>query len=252
VPHALTSYVVDLAYHDAYSLNPKLQFQEFIAKNVGIRRCRGEYILTTNTDIYLSRGVLDVLDRRLLESRVLYRVRRIDLKDDIDCEPMDWSVLEDERNYETVNEIRPPCYTNASGDFLLLDRDSYARLRGFNEVYRVAKVHMDSNFCLKAFSSGLTLIPLDAPVYHVGRGTLNSQVALYADRPGDAPWGDTRWKRAVVYDNDPGWGLWNAPTHTVRDGIHYLEFTTAAVPPLVALKRVVLPPSRVGRLEGLN
>jgi hypothetical protein len=252
VPHTLTSYVADLAYHEAFSLNHKLQFQEFIAKNIGIRRCRGEYILTTNTDIYVSRGVLDVLERRALEPRVLYRVRRIDLKDDIDCDPMEWSVLEDPRNYDTINEIRPPCFTNASGDFLLLDRESYARLRGFNEVYRVAKVHMDSNFCLKAYSSGLTLTPLDAPVYHVGPGTLNSQVALYADRPGDAPWGDTRWKRAVVYENDPGWGLWNAPTHAVRDGIHYLEFTQAAVPPLVALQRVVLPPSRVGRLEGLN
>ena len=198
----------------------------------------------------LLRGLDAAECERLFE--LLYRVQRIDLKDDIDCDPMEWSVLEDPRNYDTINEIRPPCYTNASGDFLLLDRDSYQRLRGFNEVYRVAKVHMDSNFCLKAYSSGLTLVPLDAPVYHVGRGTLNSQMALYANRPADAPWGDTRWKRAVVYDNDPGWGLWNAPAQAVRDGIYYLEFTLAAVPPLVALGRVVLPASRVGRLEGLN
>jgi hypothetical protein len=252
VPHELTSYVVDLAYHDAYSLNPKLQFQEFIAKNVGIRRCRGEYILTTNTDIYLSRGVLDIFQRRALEPRVLYRSCRVDLKDDIDCDPMDWNVLEDSRNYDYINDMRPPCYTNASGDFLLLDRDSYHALRGFNEVYRVAKVHMDSNFCLKAYSSGLTLTPLDAPVYHVGRGTLNSQVKMYSDRPADAPWGDTRWKRAVIYENESGWGLEHAPVHAVRDGLHYLEFTFAAVPPLVALRRVVLPPARVGRIEGLN
>src|SRR5687768_4645589 len=37
-PSQLRSYVVDPAYHDAISLNPRLQFQEFIAKNVGIRR----------------------------------------------------------------------------------------------------------------------------------------------------------------------------------------------------------------------
>jgi hypothetical protein len=252
VPDTLTSYVADLAYHEAFSLNPKLQFQEFIAKNIGIRRCRGEYILTTNTDIYLSRGVLDVLERRALEPGVLYRVARIDLKEDIDSDGLDWNVLEDSRNYDTLNEIRPPCYTNASGDFLLLDRDSYAALGGFNEVYRVAKVHMDSNFCLKAYSAGLTLTPLDAPVYHVGLGTLNSQKKLYADRPGDAPWGDTRWKRAVVYDNEPGWGLMHAPAHAIRDGLYYLDFTPAAVPPLVALRRVVLPGALGGRLEGLN
>ena len=252
VPHALTSYVADLAYHEAFSLNPKLQFQEFIAKNVGIRRCRGEYILTTNTDIYLSRGVLDVLERRAVEPKVLYRVPRIDLIDGIDVERMDWSVLEDERNYHTINDIRPPCYTNASGDFLLLDRDSYHGLRGFNEVYRVAKVHMDSNFCLKAYSSGLTITPLAAPVYHVGLGTLNSQVKLYANRPADAPWGDTRWKRAVIYDNDPDWGLWRAPTATIRNGLHYLDFSWSAVPPLVALRRVALPEGRARTAKGLT
>jgi SAM-dependent methyltransferase len=245
VPHTLISYVADVAYHDAYSLNPKLQFQEFIAKNIGIRRCRGAYILTTNTDVYLSRGVLDVLERRELTPRVVYRVPRIDLKDDIDCEQMDWNILEDRRNEDMINSILPPLYTNASGDFLLLDRESYAEVRGFNEVYRVAKVHMDSNFCLKAYTAGLTLTPIDAPVYHVGRGTLNSQVRLYSDRPQDAPWGDRRWKRGVLYENPPEWGLERAPIREVKPGIHFLDFTWDAVPPTVALKRVVLPAERV-------
>ena len=68
----------------------------------------------------------------------------------------------------------------------------------------------------------------------------------------DAPWGNRRWKSAVVYDNDPGWGLWNAPAQSVRDGLYYLEFTLVAVPPLVALRRVVLPASRHARRAGLN
>jgi hypothetical protein len=244
VPDTLVSYVTDLAYHDAYSLNPRLQFQEFIAKNVGIRRCRGDFILTTNTDIYLSRGVLDVLEQRQLEPRVLYRAVRVDLKDNIDCEQMVFDVLEDERNYDTINEVRPPLYTNASGDFLLLDRETYRQLRGFNEVYRPAKVHMDSNFCQKAYSSGVAITPLSAPVYHVGRGTLNSQVKLYADKPGDAPWGDRRWSYDVIYDNPDNWGLGSAPSRTVRPGLHFLEFAWAAVPPLVALRRVLLPAAR--------
>jgi len=241
VPHCLTSYVADSAYHDAFSLNPKLQFQEFIAKNVGIRRCRGAFILTTNTDIYLSRGVLDVLERRALAPRVLYRSERIDVKDGMDCSRTDWSVLEDARNHVFINEIRPPLYTNASGDFLLLDRESCHELRGFNEVYRRAKVHMDSNFCWKARSAGLALLPLGSPVYHVGLGTLNSQKALYADRPLDAPWGNTQWNCEVLYANDENWGLWSAPIRAVRPGLCYLEFSWASVPPLVALRRVGWP-----------
>ena len=252
VPETLYSYVADIRYHDAYSLNPKLQFQEFIAKNIAIRRCRGRFLLTTNTDIYLGRGVLATLQRQRLDAKVLYRTRRIDLKENIDYDEIDWETLEDERNYDRVNDIQPPCYTNASGDFLLLDADTYRELRGFNEVFRVAKVHMDSNFCLKAYSSGVPIVPLERPVYHAGLGTLNSQYSLYADRPQDAPWGDTRWKRAVVYHNPPTWGLANAPRREVAPGIHYLEFSWEAVPPIVDLRRVVLPAERAGRLEGVN
>lgn len=241
VPDALMCCVADLAYHDAFSLNPKLQFQEFIAKNIGIRRCAGAFILTTNTDIYFSRGLLDVLEARALEPRVLYRSERVDLKDGIDCDVMEWAVLEDERNHAFINDIKPPFYTNASGDFLLLDRDSYLALRGFNEVYRVAKVHMDSNFCRKAYFAGLTLTPLQAPVYHVGLGTLNSQKGLYADRPWDAPWGNTRWNYEVVYANPDNWGLGQAPTTPVRPGLHYLEFSWGSVPALVALGGVEIP-----------
>ncbi len=240
VSHTLSCFVADAAYHDAYSLNQKLQFQEFIAKNIAIRRCRGAFILTTNTDVYLSRGMLDVLAARELEPRVLYRTVRIDLKEDLDSDRIDWAILEDERNYDHVNEIEPPYYTNASGDFLLLDRDSYQELRGFNEVYRAAKVHMDSNFCRKAYSSGMRLQALEAPVYHVGLGTLNSQAPLYRDRPGDAPWGNARWKRDVLYANPDNWGLGAAPVRQIRPGLAYLDFSWETVPPLVALDRLMV------------
>ena len=240
VPQSLSCFVADAAYHDAYSLNPKLQFQEFIAKNIAIRRCRGAFILTTNTDVYLSRGMLDVLAARGLEQRVLYRTVRIDLKDEVDCSTIDWATLEDDQNYDHVNIIEPPYYTNASGDFLLLDRDSYQELRGFNEVYRAAKVHMDSNFCRKAYSAGMRLQALDAPVYHVGLGTLNSQAPMYRERPGDAPWGNARWRRDVLYANPDNWGLGAAPVRQIRPGLAYLDFTWDTVPPLVALDRVVL------------
>ena len=220
VPHQLNAFVADLAYHDAYSLNPKLQFQEFIAKNVAMRRCRGSFILTTNTDVYLGRHVLDQLEKQQLEPGVVYRAPRIDLKDEVDCDPMVWEVLEDEQNYIEINAIKPPCYTNASGDFILLDRDSYFAVRGFNEVYRVSKVHMDSNFCLKAYSYGLTFHPYDGPVYHVGSGTLNSQRPLYAARPADAAWPSradagarrarARGSRAAVAPTAPAGSTWGS------------------------------------------
>lgn len=243
-PAALRCYVVDPAYHDAISLNPLLQFQEFVAKNVGIRRARGQFLLTTNSDIYLGRGIVAQLAARGLERGVLYRAARHDVKDNIDPAWMNWDVLEDERNWDLVNRIKPPLFTNASGDFLLLDGDSYHRLRGFNEVYRRAKVHIDANFCIKALSSGIAIRDIGSAVYHVGRGTLHGQVGSYRHRPNEAPWGNIRWNKKVIYANGPEWGLGDAPERALDAGTTVLEFDWRVVGPMVDLKRVVLPSAR--------
>ena len=235
----LRSYVVDPAYHNALSLNPRLQFHEFIAKNVGLRRARGEFALTTNTDIYLSRGVIACLQQRTLETGVLYRAARHDLRPDRDVSAVDWDLLEDERNCEIVNEIRPPLFTNASGDFLLLDRLTSHRLRGFNEIYRVAKIHIDGNFCVKAHVSGVKIVDIGAPVYHVGRGTLLAQVGMYRARPDEAPWGDVRWKSDAIYENGEGWGLSRAPERMNHRGTTFLTFDWQAVEPMVDLGGLV-------------
>jgi hypothetical protein len=237
----IRSFVVDPAYHDALSLNPKLQFQEFIAKNVGIRRARGQFVLTTNTDIYLGRGTVEFLAAQSLSPGVLYRAARHDLRRDSDVASMTWEFLHDERNWDVVNHIKPPWFTNASGDFLLLDRVTYQELRGFNEVYRIAKIHMDSNFCVKAHASGVSLVDIEAPVFHVGHGTLNAQMDSYRDRPADAPWGDIRWNSTVLYENGPEWGLGDAPQRDLDGRTTYLAFDWRAVAPMVQLNRVVSP-----------
>lgn len=242
--HQLRCIVVDAAYHDALSLNPRLQFQEFIAKNVGIRRARGEFVLTTNTDIYLGRRVIDFLAARNLEQGILYRAPRHDLKGHSDVSVMDWTVLEDERNWEEVNRITPPLFTNASGDFLLLDRATCHRLRGFNEVYRNAKIHMDGNFCLKAYESGVPLVDIGSPVFHVGRGTLHAQRGAYRDRPAEAPWGHIEWNSDVLYENSPDWGLGAAPERKVDARVTCLDFDWRAVGPMVELNRLVVPGPR--------
>jgi len=237
-PSRLRSYVVDPTYHDALSLNPRLQFQEFIAKNVGVRRARGHFVLTTNTDVYLSRCVLGCLAPRSLDTGVLYRAARCDLKSHSDVSRLDWDQLEDERNYDIINAIRPPLFTNASGDFLLLDRASYHRLRGFNEVYRVAKIHIDGNFCLKAYASAVPLVDIGWPVYHVGRGTFRALAGLYRSQPGSAPWGDRRWKSAVIYENGPEWGLGGAPERQLNACTSFIDFSWNAIGPIVDLSRV--------------
>ena len=233
----LTAYEVDERYHDAFTQNPRLQFHEFIAKNVGIRRALGSYILATNTDIYMSRDIVNLVAKQLFRPMVLYRATRLDLKSWLDGTNFDEAVLTDRRNQAALNVLKPPYLTNAAGDFLLLDRYSFHALRGFNEVVRFAKIHIDANFCFHARENGLLIADVGAPVYHVGEGTFRAQRRAWRDRPSDAPWGDN-WRKQLLYDNPANWGLGDAPV-VGRDARHLrLEYDDRAVPPLVSLRRL--------------
>lgn len=248
-PRACHWYVVDPCYHDALSLNPRLEYLEFIAKNVGIRRARGRFVLTSNCDVYLGRQVLDVFEREALEPRVLYRAPRHDLKLSSDLSTLDWAVLEDPRNLAgPVHRLKPPFMGSATGDFVLLDRETFHAIGGFNEIYRVARIGIDRNVLVKALSAGLRIADIGGPVYHVNHvGSYRLQPEAYAGREADAPWGDRRWHQGgVSYVNPPTWGLAHAPARQIADRCWYLEFSWASVPPLVDLRRVVLPVARVG------
>ena len=105
---------------------------------------------STNTDIYLSRDIVNMVARQLLRPMVLYRATRLDLKSWLDGTNLDEAVLTDPRNQAALNVLKRPYLTNAAGDFLLLDRFSFHALRGFNEVIRFAKIHIDANFCFHA------------------------------------------------------------------------------------------------------
>jgi len=243
VASVLMTYEVDAQYHEAFSQNLRLQFHEFIAKNVGVRRAAGSYILTTNTDIYLSRDIVSLFARQTLHPMVVYRATRVDLKSGLDTTNLDEDVLTHHRNHVLVNHLKLPFLTNASGDFLLLDRYSFHALRGFNEVFRVAKILIDANFCYHAAEKGLLLVDTGMQVFHMGEGTFHGQRAAYQQRPAHAPWGG-HWCKEMLYDNPANWGLGDAPALPRGASHTRLVFSDEAVPPLVDLGRLTKPVTR--------
>jgi hypothetical protein len=62
----------------------RLPLFQMIAKNVGIRRARGEFVLATNIDILLSDGLMRFLSERRLRDGFLYRADRSDVPAEID------------------------------------------------------------------------------------------------------------------------------------------------------------------------
>lgn len=239
----LTRIVVAPEYQAALAQNLRIDFMEYVAKNVGIRRATAPFILATNTDILLGREVVDVLAADKLERGVLYRAARYDIQLGSDQSHYSWDALENPANHVRRPALKPPVYSGGSGDFALLDRDSFHALRGYNEAYRAVKVGLDLNFLVKAHGAGYPIADIGGPVYHVNHvGSFRISKALYRDEGAAAPWGNPRWhSRFVVYDNDDAWGLANAPQRTLPDGTTFLEFDWKAVAPLIDLRRIVLP-----------
>lgn len=247
-PDRCSWYVVDRQYHDVLSLNPRLEYLEFLAKNVGIRRANGTFVLVSNCDVFLGRGVLDALEQRTLERGVVYRAARHDLNETIDPSKVDWDALENPGNLAgPAHVLKPPYMASATGDFLLLDRDAFHEIRGFNEIYRAARIGIDRNLLVKALSSGLRIEDIGGPVYHVNHaGSYRLEPAAYAGREAEAHWGDRRWHQGgVSYANPPNWGLADAPVR--RQGrARFMDFAWEAVPPMVDLRRILIPVAREG------
>jgi hypothetical protein len=242
-------YVVDPCYQQTLSLNPRLEYLEFLAKNVGIRRARGRFVLTTNCDVSFGRRVFEALQHRELERRVLYRAPRHDLNLPEDLDAIDWGVLENPANLAgPAHRLKPPYMGSATGDFVLLDRESFHEIRGFNEVYRVARIGIDRNVIVKALASGLEIRDVGGPVYHQNHeGSYRLNPKAYEGRESEAPWGDRRWHASgVSYVNPPTWGLAAAPERVIARQCVYLDFSWTAVPPLVDLRGILLPAARAG------
>ena len=244
----LSWYVVAPEYQTVLSLNPRLEYLEFLAKNAGVRRARGRFVLTSNCDVYFGRRVLDAIAGGELKPRALYRAPRHDLNLSATSVPT-WETLEDPANLAgPAHVLKPPFMGSATGDFAMLDRESFHVIRGFNEVYRVARIGIDRNLLVKVLSSGFTIADIGGPVYHENHeGSYRLNPRAYEGRETEAPWGDRRWHSGgVSYVNPPTWGLERAPTRQDAEGVVRLDFAWEAVPRLVDLQGVVVPAARRG------
>jgi len=71
---------VPAALHARVKYADKLAFFQMIAKNAGIRRARGEFVLATNIDIIFSEELFRFLARRQLDQGKMYRTDRHDIQ----------------------------------------------------------------------------------------------------------------------------------------------------------------------------
>jgi hypothetical protein len=107
-------------WHRRYRHHQALPLYQMIAKNVGIRRAQGEFILATNIDILFSSELMEFIAARRLERGRMYRIDRHDVDADV---PADASV-EEQLAYCRTHRIR----LNAREGTFALTADGLRRL----------------------------------------------------------------------------------------------------------------------------
>jgi hypothetical protein len=199
-------YIVSPAWHEKLSENPRLVFMEFFAKNVGIRRSPADWILTTNSDIFLSREVVAAIASGTLEKGTLYRAMRTDIDRTIDWRRPTWELFENQATWLREHELYPPDFGNAAGDFLLLDREGCHSLGGFNEIVKFAKIYKDGQFCLQSRLHGFAVNVLGR-IYHLDHdGSFITATEKYGPKHETAHFGPW-WDFNHPYTNRRDWGL---------------------------------------------
>jgi hypothetical protein len=103
-PSACTYRFIDVPpeLHGQLAFADVLPLFQMIAKNVGIRRARGQFILATNIDIILSNELVEFIASRQLQLRRMYRVDRHDILSDF---PID-AALEEQMAYCASHQLR--------------------------------------------------------------------------------------------------------------------------------------------------
>jgi glycosyltransferase involved in cell wall biosynthesis len=79
------------AVHEKLPNARRYPFQTTTARNVGVRRARGEYILITAADVLPNADLIQLLAAGRLSPKAFYRIDRRDLSEEL---PADWSVDE--------------------------------------------------------------------------------------------------------------------------------------------------------------
>ncbi len=163
--------------HEAWAgPDSRVSFYQMPAKNVGIRRSRGRFVLSTCVDLLYDERLIKMWADRSLETGRYYRATRHDLRAG-SVQGRTWVEMLDfcRKNVARQHEGRPNflpgrrLHTAACGDFTLLSRDDWFRLRGYHEL-RVFSYHVDSLFLFWAHSQGVGEVCLPWPIYHIEHG----------------------------------------------------------------------------------
>ena len=181
----------------------ELPLYEYLAKNTGIRRAKGRFILAMNPDILIHSSIIHEIAKKNLDENKYYRANRVDFFGDVNQVIRLWlkgftypiqGKLRALRYFylKQKNELR--CYwrkqsvhhekyfkkkewtvyyhnieyqyhCNVSGDFMMMSRKAWFSLNG-NPENKYIPLHTDAITVVMAATFGIKEVVFNHPVYH--------------------------------------------------------------------------------------
>lgn len=188
--------------HQQYANANNIPLYQMTAKNVGIRRAKGQFVLCTNIDLLFSDELFEILARKDLKPDCCYRADRCDVPGDVLrlnrplpellhwCSKhitqrlsrnrllltlLNWVINADQTRLLNglVRKKLPLLYflhlvTDACGDFTLLAKPAWEAIQGYPEL-DIYSVHIDTMGIAAATALGYrqVLLPAKACAYHI-------------------------------------------------------------------------------------
>lgn len=203
------AYVVPQEIHKQTCQNPNINLLEYHAKNVGIRRARSSWIMSTNADAAVGLDSVNLLINTPLQQDVLWTAERFDIpwRENEQTEIGFWGSL----RYRRVN----PYTELGTGEFCLASRELWHRARGFDEQMVRHRFGCDVRGTAQMVALGGS-IRRAGSVLHLSHPTSCTEGV-------QAHHGEAATPDGVPYQNPDDWGLANLKEVEIAERVWRLE-----------------------------
>ena len=215
-------YIVPAEIHNAFPLSERMSIFQHIGCNVGLRRARGSWFLTTTHDCIFSRQLAQAFVGNL-DKRYFYRATRCDCDAQL-SEKWDTPtrITYMDRHVIRHRTWKAGLFTGASGDFILAPRTEWNILRGYPE-WAMSGQSLDGLTLYRLLGTGLQQYVFPDPNYHMEHGQRATE--LSGSLP-CIPWSSYKKLGEIMRDKlNPGeingdeWGLDINEDEQVEDNV---------------------------------
>lgn len=205
----LRAYVVAPEIHQALCENSNVPLLEFHAKNVGIRRAKSDWVVTTNADAAFGPDIVNRILETDLSEDVVFSAQRVDISWREGRETQIGAL--DCLRYRRVIPYHPL----GTGEFGFASKQMWERARGYDESLVRHRIGVDKRGVAQLIAHGARSENAGT-VFHLAHPT--SCTEGVQDHHGDwASWED------VPYENDQNWGLANRLETKIAERVWLLK-----------------------------